>query len=167
MQGTDLHTGPWTQDIEFQPLCSSFYPWLACVLSAEDGGGWEGKLLSPSAHQRCNFEWTEGINETILNACMIQRWFLPSLHGHKTSNLFTRGWRAATLFWQNELAAFHWPVTLGDNIELDWELIPLIIYNLSWLFFSTEVLIKLHGPSVFKECEYLPRDLRSNGVRVQ
>lgn len=128
---------------------------------------WGGNLLSLSARQRCNFEWTEGINETILNACMIQRWFLPSVHRHKTSNLFTRGWRAATLFWQTELAALHWPVTLGDNIELDWELIPLIINNVSWLFFSAGVLIKLHRPSVFQECENLPRDLRSNGVRVQ
>lgn len=115
-----------------------------------------GKLLYPRARQRCNHEWTEGINESVY-ACMIQGWFLPSPHSHKTSTLFTRGWRAATLFWQNGLASIHWPVTPGDNIELDWELIPLIINNVCRLFFSAGVLIKLLGPSVFKECEYLNR----------
>lgn len=126
-----------------------------------------GKLLSPSACLRCNFEWTEGINGTILNAYMIQTWCLPSMHLYKTFNPCTRGWRAETLFWQNELAAFHWPVAPGDNIELIWELIPLIINNMRWLLFSAGVLIKLRGPSVFKECKYPLPDLRSNVVRIQ
>lgn len=120
--------------------------------------GWRagfGKLLSPRHSPKVQLWMNRRNNLRVLNACMIQRWFRPSLHSHKTSNLFTRGWRAETLFWQNELAAFHWPVTPGDNIELDWELIPLIINNVSWLFFSAGVLIKLLGPSVFKECEYL------------